>query len=183
MALKMLTIEQVKSRIKLTATPADADLSLLAESLEDFIAENLGLSLSPREVESELLKGGGRYLRPAVNPVTEISEITVFTPADTVVTITEDDYLITEEGILRKGSGCRYWEYEEYLISYTAGYADAAACPARLKQAALKMVAQLYSNPDGKMSVGSKAGSTVWNELIDRDTRLLLESCSYRSMF
>lgn len=183
MALQALTIDQLRDAVRLTSSAADTRLTLLGESIEDFLAEYLGVKLVPTVITGERVPGGGRWLRTLYGPVTAVTSVSVAVPSDlSDPSVPNTEYEIHPEGLLSKHEQT-LWVYYEYSVTYTTGYANAAAVPPRFKQVALELVSASYFNPGGKQGQSNKAGSVSWSLMLSERQQQMLESISHRRMF
>lgn len=181
MALKMLSLPVLKDYIKLTSDAADSNLTALGEDVEAWLENRLGVSLAPRNVVDERVRGGGRLLRVLVHPVTDVTAVKVSIPYG-VEDVSAEEYEASEYGVERLASW-PLWDYYEYKVTYTAGYANAAACPAELRLLAMQLIAKVYRNQDDHASESSKGGGLTWNDHLNEFQRMILDDCSYQRVF
>lgn len=180
MALVLLTLADIKSHIRLENSAANAYLTLLGESIEAYIADLLGVAWEEKVITGEKVASGPRILPVLFHPIISIEEIRGVYPSGSV--IPEGEYQSSKYGVERRWEHGR-WDNVEYEIDYTAGFNEDVPIPPQLKVVALQIIASTYRNQDGRQGEGNKGGSVTWNNMLTDGQKLILEGCSYRSMF
>jgi len=160
----LLTLAELKEHLAITGTGQDAQLETVINDVTDDLERFLGRQIVTRTTaltEYHTLRGWLGELRPRQWPIitiTSISEDTAWPRAYGTALVADTDYQIVkgQRDVLRRlgsGGGSAYWALGVRTVKlvYTAGYANTAAVPARIKIQAKRYAALLFREIDRKI--------------------------------
>lgn len=158
-----LTRADAKLHLREDGADQDALIDALVAAAREVVEGATGRRLMPCTVVERLdgFPCDGGPIRPTVVPVRALTSIAYVDSDGATQTWDAADYradLVSEPARIEPAYGGVYPTAREVVnavaLTYTAGYADAAAVPAALKQAMLLLVGHWYANREA-VSVGA----------------------------
>jgi uncharacterized phiE125 gp8 family phage protein len=155
-ATQVLALADVKKHLQIDAdfTADDALITAIMTAVRRHAEEYLGRFLLPTVVD-QFYNSWAPGLVVFFTPVPAITSVKYFDPAGDEITLPTEVYELdngVEPAIIR----CRWQQqwpslrghYNDVVVRYTAGYANAAAVPEPIKQAMLLMITSYYEHRD-----------------------------------
>lgn len=175
--MEVLTLELVKSHLRLAGTAEDTFLTLLAEAAEDWAKRMLGIQLT-EAARTEYCDGGGVSLWPPWGPIVEVDTVTDMNSGVAVVStlwhLRNARHLI-RDGDLRWPEGRR-----RYKVEYTAGYGTTLPVPSGLTLGLLDVAHRFYNNRAGVAQEGAAGWSGRYDKLVTSDVFAKLRPFSHK---
>lgn len=142
----MLTLDQIKSALKVETTYDDAELLRLRDAVLALVETHTGLTLSPRR--STFYLGEFQRTRIEASPFISVDSVKYTSTGGVLTTMPSADWFIS-----RKDAPSVFIDFlkqpsikdgTEIEVVVTAGYAQA---PADLQHAVIALIAVFYENP------------------------------------
>lgn len=159
-----LTLEQVRSHLRLSQTDDDSELSTLwIPAARREIEKAIGVALITQTLRLTLdhfpLSFPGHAIELPIGPVQSVASITYYDTDNVLQTVDDEDYLVeTTTGRVVPAEGCTWPATFDrpgaVRVNFVAGFGDAAAdVPAGLRSAMLIQVREMYEgNVAGELS-------------------------------
>lgn len=166
---RVVTVAEAKTFLQEAGNDNDTLIGGLIDSLQDWIEEHCGISLSSQSF-TEYLSGGGCSLWLRKGPVTAVVSVT---DLETSSEESSSNYRVLEDQIALVGggrwlSGRRRWE-----VIYVAGY---ASVPNRILLALKQLIRRSFDNRGGAKNEGAMGWKIEWKDLMTSDIMDLLRA-------
>lgn len=166
-ATLVVSLVEVKAWLKIEGTDEDTLLTSLIASATAECEAYAGLSFITRSRTVSLTSFSGRDLILPYGPVTAVSSIAYTDADDGAATISSGDYTLDTKSALAKIRVTESWPYtnlilNNVLVTYVAGYANAAAVPELIKTGVKKKIAVDYEHRGD-----DNVGSDEWMKTLD----------------
>jgi len=152
-----VSLTQAKAALDISYSDKDDLITALIEAAVSHLdawTGVLGRALMPQTWRQDFDRFGGRCLRLPLAPVSAITSVKYDDESDVEQTISAPNYALLEDGlgpyvefISTYSFPNLHVERPAVRVTYVAGYADAAAVPAPIKQAILLLVRHWFDNP------------------------------------
>lgn len=147
-ASEPVALAEMKSHLRVTHTDEDADIAALIVAATRAIEARAGLALMPQQWRLSLDAPPDDTLLLPLSPVTALDSVAVFDAAGAAQPVSPSLYEFAP-GAPARLRPAAIWprpgrRVDGVAIDFTAGYADADAVPAPLKQAVKMLAAHFY---------------------------------------
>lgn len=166
-ATLVVSLDEVKAWLKIEGTDEDTLLTSLIASATAECEAYAGLSFITRSRIVKLSSFSGRDIILPYGPVTALTSIAYVDEDDAAGTVASGDYSLDIASALARVRVTETWPYtnrtlSNVVVTYVAGYANAAAVPEIIKTAIKKKVALDYEKRGD-----SAEDSDAWMRTLD----------------
>lgn len=165
MAVELVTLAAARTRLRVTGTDLDAEITTVLQAASELCERETGLVWDQRSIV-ETHSGGAGYIQLLRGPVTSITSV-VESGVSLSSTAGVDWVLDADAGLLHRGSesSALTWRAgrRNIDVTYVAGPA-AADVPSRIVEGVLVLVQHLWETRRGASGLPRQAGgATEWD--------------------
>lgn len=171
----IVTLDQIRSYLRISSTIADDTLSLVAEGVTEYLELATGISTSFKEDIEEYITASNRALYTKKKPLVSVHSVydILFDFA-----LCSSDYTANEYGIFANPYTVFYDGINRYRVIYSGGYTE-DSIPTTLKLLALQLISRWFDHTQGKI-IDSEVGQTLiqWEKYWNTDMAKVIETVS-----
>ena len=156
-----LSLDEVKTALRVDGTDEDSLISLMLEGAAATIEKWTGVTLISTTYNAvfQAFPSGTSFFQLPRTPVTAVGSVTYNNSAGTPTVLSSSDYTVALGDAMRRARivpGFLDWWPQTYghiddvTIRFTAGYADAASVPADLRNLVWMLVDYVYRRPGSR---------------------------------